>query len=230
MKEKSIIQIPSDSLEKLISLMPFYKEIKQQDKWQYDLLLQHSKVITYQSRETVLEEGARDEWLCFLLKGELDVLAGEQNQVVNHIVPGEVFGDLALVFKQQRSATVAVSRQCREAVVFLTDFSLFGDLTNLRRVSLMTKLVYYRNLLLSLRWKLEVYRSSHPEHELANQHRKVKLYVGAKDTLEELVSLDSQAKQLGGLLLKWNVQFGHIANNSANKDNLNLDELSSISL
>lgn len=228
MQEKSINQIPSDSLEKLISLMPFYKEIRLQDKWQYDLLLQHSKVITYQSSEIVLEEGAQDQWLCFLLKGELNVLAGEQNKVVNNITPGEVFGDLALVLKQQRSATVAVSKKCREAVVFLTDFSLFGDLRNIHRISLMTKLAYYRNLLLSLRWKLEVYRANHPEHELANQHRTVKLYSGAKNTLEELISLDYQAQQLGGLLLQWNVQFGRVAD--TDKDNFNLDELSSISL
>jgi CRP-like cAMP-binding protein len=228
MQEKSIIQISQESLEKLIGILPFYKDVKLQDNWQYELLLQHSRVVTYSPKEVVLQKGEKDRWLCFLLKGELTVLAGPDNQPVNTITPGEVFGDLAMVLKQERSATVVVADTCREVVVFATDFSLFGELEDVHRITLMTKLIYYRNLLLSLRWKLEVYRNNYPDHELANQHRTVKLYVGPRDTLEELISLDGQAVKLGRLLLQWNEQFGRIS--ELNEAVLDSEVLESISL
>jgi hypothetical protein len=60
----------------------------------------------------------------------------------------------------------------------------------------------------NLRWKLEVYRSQHLQHLLANRHRQIKLYHGPKDTYEELLSLFEQSKALAILLIEWNKEFG----------------------
>jgi hypothetical protein len=62
-----------------------------------------------------------------------------------------------------------------------------------------------------LRLKLEVYRSQHLQHPLANKHRQVKLYTGVKDTLEELRALYEQAQALASLLLEWNREFGALS-------------------
>ena len=75
-------------------------------------------------------------------------------------------------------------------------------------ISRQTKLTYYRNTAHNLRWKLEVYRSQHLQHELANKHRQIKLYLGPKDTFEELLSLHEQSQALASLLLEWNKEFG----------------------
>lgn len=211
MKSKPVSQLSPELLERLIASLAFYKQVREMDGQQYQLLLQNSQIITFELGEKVLSEGDIDSWLYFLLKGQLVVLAGEGRQVVNQVTPGEVFGDLALLTGGRRSATIEVDQGCAEAMVFATDFSVFGPLEDLSRIHLGTKLAYYRNLLLSLRWKLEVYRGQYPASELADLHRRVKLYSGAKNTKEELLALHDQACQLAGLLGRWNHAFGRLS-------------------
>jgi len=211
MHSKPVNEYPRDVIEKLTNVIPFFKQVKQQDQWQYELLLQHSKVVSFEPGEEVVRQGEADSWLYFLLKGQLVVLAGDYSQAVNHITPGEVFGDLAMLMKQERSATVVADRQSRQTLVFAVDFSIFGELEDMHQINLSTKLAYYRNLTHSLRWKLEVYRNTYPSHELANSHRMIKLFVGKKESKEELLALSGQGYELGRLLILWNKQFGRIA-------------------
>lgn len=204
---------PQDSLATLLSSIPFYKAVKQRDQYQYDLLMRHSRIIEYRPGEMILQKDHRDEWLYFLLKGQLEVRVGENKekcQVVNYITPGEVFGDLAVLFDHKRTATVVADANSKKILVFGTDFRVFGELHETRPITLPTKLTYYRNMVHNLRWKLEVYRVSHPDQSFASEHRKVKLYHGAKDSLEELESLDEQARQLAKLLVDWNLEFDRL--------------------
>jgi len=211
MHSKPVNEYPRDVIEKLTNVIPFFKQVNQQDQWQYELLLQHSKVVSFEPGEEVVRQGEADSWLYFLLKGQLVVLAGDFSQTVNHITPGEVFGDLAMLMKRERSATVVADRQSRQTLVFAVDFSIFGELEDMHQINLSTKLAYYRNLTHSLRWKLEVYRNTYPSHELANSHRMIKLFVGKKESKEELLALSGQGYELGRLLILWNKQFGRIA-------------------
>jgi len=211
MEQKLISQLPREAVERLIAALPFYKQVRQTDDWQYELLLTHSRLISYSTGESVLSKGETDSWLYFLLKGQLVVLAGDEEQAVNHVTPGEVFGDLALLLGSGRTATLNVDPSCREATVFATDFTVFGELEDCSRINLATKLCYYRNLLHSLRWKLEVYRGTYPDFELAEKHRGVKLYRGEKDSLAELLALHQQACELAILLGQWNQAFGRLS-------------------
>jgi CRP/FNR family transcriptional regulator, cyclic AMP receptor protein len=211
MHSKSANEYPREVIEKLTNVIPFFKQVSQQDQWQYELLLQHSKIVSFDPNEVVVQQGEADSWLYFLLKGQLVVLAGDHSQAVNHITPGEVFGDLSMLMKQKRSATVVADKHSREILVFAVDFSLFGDIEDMHRINLATKLAYYRNLTHSLRWKLEVYRNTYPHHELANSHRTIKLFMGKKETKEELLALSEQGCELGRLLILWNREFGRIA-------------------
>jgi len=211
MEQKLISQLPREAVERLIATLPFYKQVRQTDDWQYELLLTHSRVVTYSPGESVLRKGDTDSWLYFLLKGQLVVLAGEREHAVNYVTPGEVFGDLALLLGSGRTATLNVDPACREATVFATDFTVFGELEDCSRINLATKLCYYHNLLHSLRWKLEVYRGQYPDFELAEKHRGVKLYRGEKHSLVELCALHQQACELAGLLGLWNQAFGRLS-------------------
>jgi len=199
-----------DSLDTLLSSIPFYKAIKQRDQYQYDLLMRYSRVIEYRPGEVLMEQGQKDQWLYFLLKGQLAVVVGggkQDRKVVNYITPGEVFGDLAVLIDHQRTATVVADQNCKSVMVFGTDFQVFGELMSVEKISLATKLEYYRNMVHNLRWKLEVYRMTYPDQSFASNHRKVKLYTGPKDTMDELVSLDEQARALARLLVNWNLEF-----------------------
>lgn len=217
MEIKLLSKLSRDYVEQLLSGIPFFKLVKQQDAWQFELLLQSSRMITYLPGEIVLQRGDSDQWLYFLLKGRLAVYVDDplKGELVNYVTPGEVFGDLAQLMGQPRTATVLAEPTFRESVVLATDAAIFGDISSTRPITVQTKLAYYRNTVHNLRWKLEVYRSQHLQHQLANKHRQVKLYTGVKDTLEELRALYEQAQALASLLLEWNREFGALTEESA---------------
>ena len=208
-----IIQLEKFSreyLDQLLSGIPFFKFVKNLDDQQYELLLKWSRLVNYSPNEVVVQRGARDQWLYFLLKGRLaayvsDTLKGE---LVNYITPGEVFGDISQLIGQPRTATLIAEPSHRESIVLATDSTLFGDIKTFHPITLQTKLAFYRNTVHNLRWKLEVYRSQHLNHALANKHRLVKLYNGARESVEELAALHEQAQALAVLLLEWNREFG----------------------
>jgi CRP/FNR family transcriptional regulator, cyclic AMP receptor protein len=217
MEIKLLSKLSRDYVEQLLSGIPFFKLVKQQDAWQFELLLQSSRMITYLPGEMVLQRGDSDQWLYFLLKGRLAVYVDDplKGELINYVTPGEVFGDLAQLMQQPRTATVLAEPTHKESVVLATDASIFGDISSTRPISVQTKLAYYRNTVHNLRWKLEVYRSQHLQHHLANKHRQVKLYTGAKDTLDELYALYEQAQALAVLLLEWNREFNALAEEAA---------------
>jgi len=214
MEIKQISQFPRAAIEQLLAAIPFYKTVKQEDMWQFEVLLQHSRVVSFVPGEVVLSCGESDSWLYFLLKGQLAVYVGgdiRRCEAVNYITPGEVFGDLAMLVGSQRTATVVADSNCRQVLAFATDFTVFGALEDFRVINLRTKLSYYRNTVHNLRWKLEVYRTKYPDFGLANHHHRVKLYSGKRDTREELISLHTQAVELANLLVAWNRQFGSLS-------------------
>ncbi len=210
MEIRLLDKFPRKELEHLLSAIPFFNAVKQQDPGQLETLLQFSRVICFRPSEVVLQRGDGDNCLYFLLKGRLTVYPGEviTGDPINYVTPGEVFGDLAMLTGKPRSATIVTDSGIREAMVFALDFARFGDLTSIHPISLNTKLIYYRNTVHSLRWKLDVYRSKFPNEVISNKHRHVKLYTGAKDSIEELQSLHYQAIVLADLLLEWNSSFG----------------------
>lgn len=220
MEIKPLHKFPRDILEQLLSGIPFFKAVKQEDAWQYELLLQSSRIISYAPGEMVLKRGDADNWLYFLLKGKLAVYVDDlaQGELVNYVTPGEVFGDLSRLVKQPRTATVIADQTSRQSLVYAMDCSIFDDLFLDRPITLKTKLIYYRNTVHNLRWKLEVYRAQHLQHDLANRHRQVRLYSGVKDTREELISLHQQARALALLLIEWNSEFGAPVANPASSN------------
>ena len=225
MEIKLLSKLSRDYVEQLLSGIPFFKLVKQQDAWQFELLLQSSRVVTYSPGEVVLQRGESDQWLFFLLKGRLAVYVDDpmKGELVNYVTPGEVFGDLSQLMGKPRTATIIAESSARESVVLATDASIFGDISSSRPITIQTKLAYYRNTVHNLRWKLEVYRSQHLQHPLANKHRQVKLYTGVKDTLEELKALYEQAQALASLLLEWNREFGALSvESSAHQDVYNI--------
>ncbi len=220
MNVKGLNQFSRDKVESLLTSVPFYKAVKQQDNWQFEVLLQHSHLVEAGAGEQILQRGDGDQYLYFVLKGRLAVFAEAETdgEPLNYITPGEAFGDLAMLTEQPRTADVCVASDCREALLFATSYRAFGALTDFSTLSLSTKLTYFRNMVHSLRWKLEVYRMQQPQSELAKRHHQVRLYTGGKDTQQELEALYQQAQELAQLLLVWNQTFGALSFESAGPD------------
>lgn len=68
-------------------------------------LLKLSKIRTYESGEYIIREGEQDRWLYFLLSGKVRVIKdGEEIAVLEKM--GEIFGEMRLIDRQKRSASV----------------------------------------------------------------------------------------------------------------------------
>ena len=79
-------------------------------------LLRLSRIRQYEPGETIIEEGADDPWLYFLLNGSVKVV---KDGVVIAMLEkaGELFGEMRLIAGGQRSASVqALKRTCCLAV------------------------------------------------------------------------------------------------------------------
>lgn len=216
MDTKPLSDYPRDAVDRLLNVIHLFRDIRATSEWQYDVLLKRSRLVSLQQGEQLLSAGDVDQWLYFLLRGELYVQMEAESPAqvpvadrpLAVIRPGELFGDLSMLLAEPRSATVVASPASHDTQVLGVDCTLFSDLDDFSLLHLPTKLVFYRNMVHSLRWKLEVYRSKYPEHQLADSHRKLKLYTGPKNCREELVAQADQARALARILLSWNAEFG----------------------
>ncbi len=206
MKSTPLSSVPRDSLETLLSGIPFYKDLMLESREQTDTLLRFSSFYEPAPGEVVIRKGDRADAFYFLLRGQLVVYPDGDlaRPAVNYLTAGQVFGALSLLCRSPRTATIVADPRVTKVMLFGTDFSPFGDLTNFTRVKLPTKLAFWRMVVHNTRWKLELYRMEHPDHPLAQELRQVEIFRGEKNSVEELQSLDRQVWQLTDILLQWN--------------------------
>jgi hypothetical protein len=211
MNIREIRQIPASELTTLLARIPFFKELRLRDEDQLALLLTYSCLVELAPGETIMRRGQKGTWLYFLVKGKLIVYRDEPSPTdeINVITPGELFGDLAQLGNSERKATVAASVD-RGALLFACDFKAFGALDNFSQVHLTTKLLFYRTVVHSIRWRLEVLRMEQPQHPLVGDLLKMPVYAGLRESLEELHALHQQACKLADILERWNQDCGKI--------------------
>jgi hypothetical protein len=70
--------------------------------------------------------------------------------------------------------------------------------------TLQTKLALYRAIVNNTRWQLELYKMDYPTHPLTLRGKSIEVYIGSRNTEQELVSLDRQAHQLVEMIMEWN--------------------------
>ena len=233
MQIRELNSLSSAALENLLRGIPFYKEIQQVNPGQFQRVLGFSKLVELSPGDTIMRAGDKGSWLYFLLKGQLVVFAeeGGQDAPLNYINPGELFGDLAMLSDYERRATVKADQNCKEALLFATNFGPFGEVEDFSVINCETKLVLYRMMVHSIRWKLEVNRMKTPDHPLVAEMRRIKVFVGSKGTKDELLALYAQARQLADLLIRWNAENTDpkdllVGNDSAKVTQSLIDELS----
>jgi CRP-like cAMP-binding protein len=210
MNIKEIRLLPAAELTALLARIPFFKELRLRDEQQLQLLLTYSCLVELAPGETIMRRGQRGTWLYFLVKGQLQVYRDEPEpgRELSKITPGELFGDLALLRDHERKATVAAPAD-RSALLCACDFKAFGALTSFSQVHLSTKLLFYRTVVHSIRWRLEVNRMQQPQHPLVAELLKVPVYTGARDGIEELRAWHRQAQGLATILERWNRDLGN---------------------
>lgn len=207
MKIKDLSSFNRDEVATLLSHIPFYRELQQSRPAQLDKILSFSCIVELEPGEVIMRRGDKGSWLYFLIKGRLSVYLDKTSPAskpLNHITPGELFGDLALLCNHERKATVAADEDSKKVQLFATDFKPFGEIDNFTTVDLETKLIFYRTMVHSIRWRLEVNRMTQPSHPLEEELRHVPLINAQKGSREELLQLYKQAQFLANVLDKWN--------------------------
>jgi CRP-like cAMP-binding protein len=68
-------------------------------------LLRLSKIRKYKNGEVIIKEGDTDPWLYFLLDGEVKIVKND-HEISKIKRMGEIFGEMRLIDKQDRSASV----------------------------------------------------------------------------------------------------------------------------
>jgi CRP/FNR family cyclic AMP-dependent transcriptional regulator len=206
MQIRELSELSPQTIESLLRGIPFYKEIQRQDPAQFQRVLQNSKLVELNSGDVIMRAGDRGSWLYFLMKGQLAVLGeGDTGTTpLNYIMPGELFGDLAMLSNCERRATVKADENCKLSLLFATNFASFGEIDDVSVINLETKLVLYRMMVHSVRWKLELNRMDDPEHPLVAEMHRVPVVVGDKGSMKELQALFAQARRLADILIQWN--------------------------
>lgn len=194
---------PLDTLQRIVGGVTFFKELIQHHPEQFELLMSVASFVTADENEVILHKGDDADVLYFLLKGSLAVLSeGDNSKVLNEIHAGEMFGVMAMVLSNKRSASLKV--HSRTALLAGIDFQYFNDLNDYSLFSLDTKIHFFRTVNNHIRWHLEQKKINEPNHPLINKLRTLPIYNKSKNTQEELDFLHNQAQLQAQLLCEWN--------------------------
>lgn len=209
MKQTPYDQYPKDKIKGLLDGIPFFNDLSVRDPAQHQFLLKQSSIMELSPGEVLIKKGEHiPPHFYFLLKGELaiypDAKIERKSPVVGRLAQGQVLGALAVITGRPRTATIAVEKGAGDALVFCADFSCFGELKDVSKVSLGTKLALYRNVINNTRFKLEGYKAKNPKHPLTEEYLKIPKFSGEKDTFLELQHYTQQAIAMARLLEKWN--------------------------
>lgn len=95
--------------------------------------------ITLEPGDVLFREGDPGDCMFAVVEGELDVLVG--GSVVDHIGPGRIFGEVALVEHSPRTATMSASSRCVLARVDQRQFTFMVHETPTFALDVMKELI-----------------------------------------------------------------------------------------
>ncbi len=208
MDTQPISSLSNDVVDTLIEGIHFLKDLRLSDLDQFEMLLNHSRLITLEQGELLTTRGDHGQEIYFLASGHIDVFAEEQpsDKALNTLAAGEIIAALSIINGQPRTATLAASRldKVEVARVIATEFTVFGELHDFTKIKLATKIQLLRQVISSIRFKITTYQTKYPNHRLASSRFDVERFKSERDTVEELDSLADQAYVLTQLLDSWN--------------------------
>ncbi len=87
-----------ESFKKIPFLTPFSEHYLEK-------ILQSARIREYKKNEVIIPEGDKDKWLYILLAGKVNVVK-DQKHLTSFQCPGDLFGELALINNEARTASV----------------------------------------------------------------------------------------------------------------------------
>lgn len=195
-------EYPLDTIQRFIRGVTFFKELIQNDSSQFELLMSSAQFVTADENEVILKKGDDANILYFLIRGQLLVLGDDEETVINEINSGEIFGVMAMVLNDKRSASIKVGS--RPAVLAGIDYQHFRDTENFSLFNMDTKISFFRMVNNHIRWHIEQKKMDAPNHPLVAKLRTFPIYSGPKNGQEELFFLQQLAHVQAQLLCDWN--------------------------
>ncbi|MCK5880701.1 MAG: cyclic nucleotide-binding domain-containing protein [Sinobacterium sp.] len=182
----------------------FLRALSEQDQEQYKLLLKQTYIAELDANENLLEQGSEHLEFYAVVSGRLEVLA--KDKVVGHVSAGQLLGFFSLLNGTPRSATLRASG-LNGAKIISINFRLFGNLEDFSFFTLASKLCLYKEVEKFARWKLDAYVALSEDRMMQTLLSDLKVFDGSRGSLQELVYLDKQVKQLSQLFTKMNDSF-----------------------
>ncbi len=112
----------TDSIFDLLLKLPIFQGL---GSGELRTLEPYFKVMDLQAEETLFQEGALGNYVCFVVKGALDVLKGVEtgaDVVLTTIREGSSIGEMSIIDEFSRSATVKARTDATLVILTRTDF------------------------------------------------------------------------------------------------------------
>ena len=157
-----------------------------------DLLWKPEFCVQFQAGQTIMKEGEMGDTLVVLLEGQIEVRVRER--VVGSFEPIEIFGEMAVIDSQPRSATLIAQKNCRLARIDQTRFKMLIQKKPDFAIDIM------RSLVERMRWMDSVAVKQAAEDKTSSD---TSLPEALKKELDGLkISLEGLAGQIGQILKK----------------------------
>ena len=205
MHSKAIKKFSDEEISRLVGQIPFFNDLRETDKLQFDRIMEHTSIQTFEAGEIILRKATHDKTFYSLIKGKVDVFPEFEpgEKAISQLSSGQILGALGIINNEERSATLAASHD-EGATLIATDFTIMGELNDFSEISLSTKISFFNTVVNNIRWKLEVYKKNTDDPTLARELKLLTPYQGKKGLVPELEHLAEHAEMLGSLLDSWN--------------------------
>jgi len=210
-KTLKLEKIPEWAVYPVLEGIPFFKLALRKDPEQIKFILANTLIQEVASGEVLIRRGDIDNNIFFVVLGHLQVYSDNDSRFpVDTIAQGEMFGEIAMITNLQRSSTVVGDINSRKILVVKTDFSPFGELYDLRRISLQTKLVFYQIIVESIQKRVDNFIRQYPEFVVAHPMHPIAPFTGKPGTMEEVAHHYEKARKLALSLTEWNHQLARV--------------------
>ncbi|MBT6499758.1 MAG: cyclic nucleotide-binding domain-containing protein [Deltaproteobacteria bacterium] len=231
MKATDVVRFPKEIIDTIFKEIPLINRAIESEPEERSFFLRSSKIFEVSPGDVIIRKGEFENWIYFLLAGQLLVypeFADKKKNLVNYISPGEMFGEMAFIRELNRTATIVADENSHKIIFLGTDFSDFGEIDDFSKVSISTKISFYRSAVRINRKRLENLKIDYPDNELVLKPVSHKSFSGEKNSIGELLYLQDQSKNHANLLHKWNRSMEIDTNYNTSKGRIPIDQIKSL--
>lgn len=138
-------QYDSEKIANLLKQVPLFDWILQTHPEQFPKLLPYCRLFRMSPGEIIIKKGEINQWIYIIIKGGCFAFVDESDQTpVNQLVPFDIFGEIAAILKQERSASIVANYDESETLLLGMDFSVFSEPEN--ELDIAVKLLKYQSI------------------------------------------------------------------------------------